>query len=90
MRHLIPLLLLATACGPAHVPMSARGEQGDPGQIGATGPAGAPGPSGPSGAPGQSCSVVQVPEGAVISCPDGTSAVIEHGRSCKNKGKNCR
>ncbi len=48
MKYLLPLLLLATACGPAHVPASLRGEQGDPGIPGESivGPKGDKGDSG--------------------------------------------
>ncbi len=37
-----------------------------------------------------SCTVTQLPDGAVINCPDGTSAVVDnvkHNKRCKRKHK---
>lgn len=54
-------------------------------QDGVPGPAGQPGVPGPSGA---SCSVSQSEIGALIVCPDGSSAVVLHGgKRCRKKGK---
>lgn len=65
-----------------------RGPQGQPGEAGAMGEAGE---DGNDGLDGSSCTVEQTEEGAVISCTDGTSAVIaapekEKHHNCKKKG----
>ncbi len=44
-----------------------------------TGPVGPKGADGQDGAPGSSCSVQQMSNGAIITCQDGTSAVILNG-----------
>lgn len=59
------LLCMSCACRP--------GPQGERGGLGA------PGSAGPSGSAGSSCSVNIVPQGALILCTDGTSALIENG-----------
>jgi hypothetical protein len=41
---------------------------------------GSMGPKGDTGAPGSSCSVTQVSNGAIISCENGTSAVLLNGQ----------
>lgn len=56
-----------------------RGEQGDrgpEGQVGQAGPAGEPGEQGEKG---DSCSVDSLSNGAIITCEDGTTAVIYNG-----------
>lgn len=73
------LILLVTAvamqaCGGAMGPMGQQGPAGDDGL---------PGEIGPTGAPGVSCTVTQSDLGALIVCPDGTSALIQNqGRTC--------
>jgi len=74
--------------GPAGEP----GADGDTGAVGPQGEAGAQGEAGesttgPQGIAGTSCSVVQVTDGAVIYCEDGTSAEIKNGNNGKNKKK---
>lgn len=57
----------------------AVGPAGKDGQDGATGAQGIPGSQGEAGADGSSCSVAQVSGGAIITCTDGTSAIILNG-----------
>lgn len=48
---------------------------------------GATGPKGQTGRPGfngHSCTVMQLEDGAVINCPDGSSAVISNGHAHKH------
>lgn len=40
---------------------------------------------GPKGEPGEQCSVQQVSNGAVISCPDGSVAFIKDGTTTEKK-----
>lgn len=56
-----------------------RGSRGPGGYTGETGAAGPKGIDGVDGVAGKSCSVAATPTGAVISCEDGTSAVINNG-----------
>lgn len=62
------------------------GPAGQDGQDGASGPTGVPGPTGQpgqdgvNGTDGVSCSVSALPEGAVITCTDGSSVVIYNGQ----------
>jgi hypothetical protein len=46
-----------------------------------TGPAGESGPQGPSGVDGKSCTVNQTSQGAEITCPDGSGAVVLNGNT---------
>lgn len=49
-----------------------------------------PGLQGPTGEAGASCTVEQTEEGAVIRCPDGSTALLMHGQTvetCKRGGK---
>jgi hypothetical protein len=60
-----------------------------------SGPQGLPGGEGPqgeqgvAGATGQSCAVSQTTVGALIQCPDGSSAVVLHGQNGHN-GKDAK
>lgn len=87
------LASLVSGCGspvqPITGPRGANGTsvQGVAGVDGQNGADGAPGASGADGKDGTSCTVAQIPEGAVITCPDGTSAVIEHGKDAPAHGK---
>ena len=72
--------------GTADGPLPEKGDRGDSGPIG---PQGIPGPQGEPGSrgdagdqgiPGSSCTVTGSPEGAEITCTDGTSATIRNGR----------
>lgn len=81
--------------GPAG-PAGERGAEGVPGEIGAdglqgamgpegeAGPAGPAGPIGPPGVDGSSCSVTPAVGGVLISCTDGTSAVLMDGEDGEN------
>lgn len=60
----------------------AAGTSGTNGVDGATGAKGAAGAKGATGPKGASCSILQLPTGAVINCEDGTSAVISNGQNC--------
>lgn len=46
---------------------------------------GKPGRPGANGEDGQSCTVQQLEEGALVTCPDGSFALIEHGKKCKKE-----
>ncbi len=91
---LAPTFLLLVACGRPESVIGESGAPGTPGadgqngEIGATGEQGTPGTDGvdgqsgvqgPTGAPGQSCTVAQYETGALITCPDGTHALVLHG-----------
>jgi hypothetical protein len=52
----------------------------------ACGDTGATGPQGPAGI-SLTCSVSSLPEGALITCPDGSTAVILNGKDCHGKDK---
>ena len=59
----------------------AQGEQGETGSSG-EGERGSTGPRGPRGANGEgSCAVIEVEDGAVIKCTDGTTVTIVNGTS---------
>lgn len=86
------LISLLTSCGPrrpgskgATGSVGATGSKGDKGEVGATGSkgdkgdVGAQGSNGLPGTPGSNCSVSSTSTGAVISCDDGTSSIIENG-----------
>lgn len=62
--------------------------QGSSGTAGANGTAGATGPSGVAGAAGASCTVTQLSDGAIIKCPDGSSAIITNGKDKANNDRN--
>ncbi len=55
---------------------------------GSTGATGQTGPIGQPGTNGQSCTVTQLEDTTIITCPDGTHALITNNKSCKNKDKN--
>lgn len=55
------------------------GPAGSPGTDGVDGSDGAPGEQGPPGVDGSNCTVMQAVNGAVISCTDGTNAIILNG-----------
>lgn len=57
---------------------------GSSGATGAQGPPGDPGSQGPAGNNGTSCSVSQQSQGALITCTDGTSALILNGTNGQN------
>ncbi len=85
MKNLILITLLSfTACAPStDYPGQLDpqdGVQGVTGNTGAQGAMGATGAQGLQGLPGQSCSVTQNNLGALITCPDGTSALVLHGK----------
>lgn len=42
------------------------------------------GDQGPQGPAGLSCTVKQTPEGVIIICPDGSVAIVKHGRGCNH------
>ena len=67
------LLVMMSACGPIVLP------KGEPGPQGSPGPQGPAGPSGPAGQPGSSCTVATNPNGALITCTDGSSSPIANG-----------
>lgn len=75
-------LSLLSACGPKDFSTSVTvvGKDGASGATGATGQKGDTGPIGPSGANGKNCTVKQLSNGAIISCPDGSSAAIYNGK----------
>lgn len=77
------LLSVLTACG-----RPSEGIPGEPGAQGTSGPAGPQGEAGigANGQPGASCSVARVEEGALITCPDGTSALVKDGTPRKGGG----
>jgi hypothetical protein len=64
------------------------GVDGAPGRDGVDGVDGSPGNDGSDGQDGKSCSVRELEEGALIECPDGSSAIINHGKTEKEK-KSC-
>jgi hypothetical protein len=55
------------------------GPSGQPGSVGATGSEGKTGQRGAAGMEGKSCTVTEEPDGALISCEDGTSTFIANG-----------
>lgn len=55
---------------------------------GADGVDGAVGATGPTGANGLSCTVTQGEVGALITCPDGTSALILNGKDATKHPNN--
>lgn len=57
-------------------PRGPAGQQGPAGQDGESGMEGSPGPAGEAGS---SCSVTQTQTGAIVSCTNGTTAVILNG-----------
>lgn len=57
------------------IPKPAAGAKGAPGDQGPRGPAGSPGPAGES----EPCKVTQTETGALIECPDGTTAEVKNG-----------
>lgn len=57
-----------------------HGENGVDGHDGADGQDGAAGEDGADGVDGTSCSVTEHVDGAMISCPDGTSAFVSNGK----------
>ncbi len=71
---LVMLIIGAMACGKA----ATEGVNGLQGNDGLVGPTGASGTT-------PSCTVTQTSMGALISCPDGSNAVVLHGES----GKDC-
>jgi hypothetical protein len=78
---LVGLIIGAMACGKA---ATAPGESVDVAAISE------PGLQGPTGTAGESCTVEQTKSGALIRCPDGSSALLLHGQpveTCKGNGK---
>lgn len=49
--------------------------------IGCSNRTGTPGSDGLNGLPGANCTVSQVSNGAIITCPDGTTALVQNGSS---------
>ncbi len=68
------LSILFVGCGTSF-------EQGPIGVPGPTGAVGGQGETGQQGSAGSSCTVSEVDGGVLISCPDGTSAVVHHGEN---------
>lgn len=73
---LIALSLMLSACAP------------DDGRNGLDGAQGPQGEKGDAGTPGSPCTVTQTEMGALIQCPDGTAALVLHGRNGAD-GKDC-
>jgi hypothetical protein len=69
---IIALTILTAACAP-------QVDYNVPGKVGPAGPAGERGSDGSDGANGQSCTVTQMVNGALVSCPDGTTTAILNG-----------
>lgn len=58
------------------------------GERGTAGTAGPQGESGMNGQDGFGCTVEEVEEGALFTCPDGSTALVEHGKKDKcNNGE---
>jgi hypothetical protein len=74
MKKLLGILVLA-ALGCA--------DDGRNGLNGADGAAGQDGSQGIAGDNGSGCSVTQTKSGAIITCADGSTAVILNGKDCK-------
>jgi len=67
-----------------------KGDQGIPGAVGSAGPSGRDGSTGERGATGdqgiqgQGCTVTGSSSGATVTCPDGTTTVINNGSNGTN------
>lgn len=68
---------------PIYIP-TIPGPKGDKGETGAKGNTGSKGDTGSAGVNGSSCSVIQEPLGATVSCTDGTTAFIPNGVNGQN------
>lgn len=72
--------------------LSSCGNPQDPMPYGTTGPTGeqgTPGADGLAAPTAPSCTVAQTSTGALIYCPDGTHAFVQHGKDGSN-GKDCK
>lgn len=62
-------------------PKGKQGKQGVPGPVGPSAERGPVGETGSQGSPGESCTVAEIPGGAEITCPDGSTTVISDGEN---------
>jgi hypothetical protein len=79
-------MMYGEECPDAETRIGPQGQQGNSGIPQPTGnpipgPAGEIGPQGPAGIDGENCTVNQTSQGAEITCPDGSGAVVLNGNT---------
>lgn len=87
MKNILIVMMICISIGCAsEYPGQVDSNDGVQGETGATGVAGA---TGAQGLPGQSCTVAQNALGALLTCPDGTTALVLHGKHT-HSDKKCK